>query len=77
MKYMFAVTSENKTYATANNAEKAFLSVFANNELVYIIVKLDEHNCTSPKYFGRFIPVALGHDAIKLYAHFQFYVMAF
>lgn len=74
MKHMFGVTSENKTYATAENAEKAILREYP--EIRFMIVKLEKHNCSSPKYFGRYIPVAFGIDAIHDGVHWGFYVIA-
>lgn len=32
-----------------------------------MVVKLDEHNCKNKKYFGRFIPVAIGVKAAELH----------
>lgn len=69
------VSSGMKTYATAANAEKAFLKKFGQCDVAYIIVKLEEHNSDSPKYYGKYVPVALGIKAIDECVHFHFHVI--
>lgn len=77
--FKFEISNETKTYKTAANAEKAFNTLVEQintNEIIrFMIVKLEEHNCSSPKYFGRFIPVALGQCAIQHGIHFHFHVI--
>lgn len=75
MKRMINISSGIKTYATAENAEKAYLKKFGDCDVAYIIVKLDEHNSESEKYYGRYVPVALGMKAIEENIHFHFHVI--
>ena len=57
----------NKTYATRENAIKAFEKKFGNNDSIrYIIIQHTD---------GRFYPAALGQDAMKFGAHFHFHVI--
>lgn len=71
----FNVSSGIKTYATAENAEKAFLAKFGNTDVAYIIVKLEPHNCDNAKVHGRYVPAALGQKAIEEAVHFSFHVV--
>lgn len=77
--YKFGITSEHKTYKTAANAEKAFNTLVeqinTDDVIRFMIVKLEEHNCSSSKYFGRFIPVAIGQDVIQYGIHFHVHVI--
>lgn len=62
-----------KTYATAENAARAFESKFGDTDLRYIIMRTEpigEHNP------GRYYPVALGMKAIEHGVHFHFHVLA-
>lgn len=68
----FGVGSENKTYASVKTCTKAIeeLAPLIGDKVIrFMIVKLEEHNCENPKYFGRFIPVAIGIDAIDCHLH--------
>lgn len=68
----FDVSSENKTYVSAKTCAKAIKdleSLTGDNIVRFMIVKLEDHNCENPKYFGRFIPVAIGINAIDCNLH--------
>ena len=64
-----------KTYATFENANKAFLHLYGDKDICYCVVKLDESNSENPKHFGRFIPVAIGYAGLKHGVHFDFYIV--
>ena len=62
-----------KTYATPENAAKAFENKFGDSDIRYIIMRTEpigEHNP------GRYFPVALGMEAIQQGVHFHFHVIA-
>lgn len=53
----------NKTYATRENAVKAFEKVFGNAQVNYFIAMNEE---------GRYFPVAIGESAVQAGVHFHF-----
>jgi hypothetical protein len=55
-----------KTYATRDNAVKAFEKKFSNSDVRYVLMQDDA---------GRWFPVALGEKAIQAGVHFSFNVM--
>ena len=70
-------TSATKTYKTAENAKKAFTSIYTDDPNVrFMIVELGDHNCQDEKNFGRFIPVGLGQSCLEQGVHFNFHVIA-
>ena len=57
-----------KTYATPENAAKAFENKFGDTDIRYIIMP--------DPASGRYYPVALGMEAIQQGVHFHFHVIA-
>lgn len=72
----FDTCSTTKTYASYENASDSFLKKYGNTDISYIVVKLDENNCCNNKHHGRFIPVAIGTEAVSLGIHFDFHIIA-
>lgn len=62
-----------KTYATAENAARAFEKVFGNTDIRYMILRTDPIGENNP---GRYYPVAIGMEAINHGVHFHFHVVA-
>ena len=56
-----------KTYASPENAAKAFEKLFGEEDVRYIILR-DEAT-------GRYFPAALGEKALHLGVHFHFHVL--
>lgn len=56
-----------KTYASAENAAKAFEAKFGNTDVRYIVLQHTD---------GRFYPVAIGMNALQFGVHFHFHVVA-
>lgn len=52
-----------KTYATRENAVKAFEKIFGNTQVNYFIATHTD---------GRFFPVAIGESAVQAGVHFHF-----
>jgi hypothetical protein len=71
----FDTCSTTKTYSSYKGAEAAFLKKYADVDIAFIVVKLDEDNCDNPKHYGRYIPAALGEKAISFGIHFNFHVI--
>lgn len=71
----FDTCSTTKTFATYENAERAFLRLYSEADVSFIVVKLDTNNCNNAKHHGRYIPVAIGMKAIELGIHFNFHVV--
>lgn len=71
----FNTCSTTKTFVSYDNAAKAFLKMYDNADISFVIIKLDEDNCDNERYYGRYIPVALGMKAIELGIHFNFHVI--
>ncbi len=67
-----------KSYATYENALKAFNKIFGNIEAPgkFMIIRLDEFNSTNEKYFGRFIPVCIGINWMDVGAHWSCHVVS-
>lgn len=73
--YFFGTCSATKTYASADNAEKAFNKIYGNYEVRFMIIQLAPHNCEDSKLHGRFIPVAIGQEAMELGVHWNFHII--
>ena len=67
-----------KSYASYENALKAFYKTFGNENLPgkFMIVQLNEYNSTNPKTFGRFAPLCIGVEWADIGAHFHCHVVA-
>lgn len=72
----FDTCSTTKTFATYENAERAFLRLYSDADISFMVIKLDNNNCNNPKHYGRYIPVAIGIKAAELGIHFDFHVVA-
>lgn len=72
----FNTCSTTKTYTSYENASAAFLKKYGETDIAYIVVKLDEDNCNNKNHYGRFIPVAIGTEAVSLGIHFDFHIIA-
>lgn len=70
MNFKLETCSDSKTYATADNAEKAILKF--NPDFNYMIVKLESHN-HSGKHIGRYVVVCIGEKALQRGMHFHFH----
>lgn len=75
--YKFQTNSSTlKTYSTYENAEKAFSKMYGDVDLLWIVVMLTEKNSSNPKYYGKFIPVAIGKKWIEeTNVHFNFNII--
>ena len=74
----FSTCSATKSFATAENAEKAFQKLYAEYDLRFIVVKLDENNYEEihPKHMGRYIPVCIdSQKGIECGVHWNFHVI--
>ncbi len=63
--------TEVKTYANAKNAVKGINNALNkrkldSNAITYIIIELDEYNCITPRYHGRYIPVIIGEQSYNV-----------
>lgn len=67
-----------KSYASYENALKAFYKTFGDDDLPghFMIVQLNEYNSTNPKLFGRFAPLCIGVKWVEVGAHFYCHVVA-
>ena len=67
-----------KSYASYENALKAFYKTFGNEDLPgqFMIVELNEYNSTNPKLFGRFAPLCIGVKWVEVGAHFYCHVVS-